>query len=59
MILEPPSPLSQTVTLPRTPSHLGRDVLYGRPLNRLLCEQTTVGLNALIMFIGLYIHNYT
>src|SRR6218665_2028525 len=32
----PPFPLSQTVTPSRTPSPLERDVLYGRPLYRLL-----------------------
>src|SRR6218665_3706320 len=30
--LDPPPPLSQTVTLSQTPSPLERDVLYGRPL---------------------------
>jgi len=39
-----PLPLSQTVTLSRTPSPLERDVLYGRPLTRArMCSRKFVG----------------
>jgi len=37
MLLTPPSPLSQTVTLSRTP--LERDVLYGWPLTKTLSKR--------------------
>jgi len=40
MLLDP-LPLSQTVTLSRTPSPLERDVLYGRPLSQPVMPLTT------------------